>query len=339
MNPPKVSIIILNYNGKNLLEKFLPSVCKLNYTNYEVIIVDNGSFDGSNELIKKGFLHKVRLIENNKNLGFCKGNNIGAKVSTGKYLWFLNTDVEVEEDALTYLVDFMELNPDVGICGPKILFYSKPDKIQSAGMNFYLKGDIGFRGVNKDKDDPEFNKNALVAYISGAALFIRKDIFNLLAGFDDEMFINVEDVDLCIRTWIIGYKVMYVHKSNVYHVGMATTAKKDENWILYYDIRNKLRMILKNFELKNLLNWLYSYIIFYTNIKDKTKRGDFMLWLLKIKAFLWNMQKLPNTLIERRKIQKMRKANDKVYLCNDYSQQSDARLYSEGKRFINKGIY
>lgn len=214
MTSPKVSIIILNYNGKNLLEKFLPKILTLDYPNYETIVVDNGSKDGSVQFIKQNAA-RVILIENHKNLGFCRGNNIGAEKACGKYLWFLNSDVETKKDALTHLVNFAKQNPEVGICVPKIMFYFQKNKIQSAGMKFDLQGKIGFRGANRDVNN--FNNPSAISFASGSALFIRKDLFIRLNKFDEKMFFNVEDLDLCLRSWILGYKVMCVPKSIVYH--------------------------------------------------------------------------------------------------------------------------
>ncbi len=132
MEPPKVSVIILNWNTKNFLEKFLPTVIRTNYPNLEIIVADNGSSDGSAQFVEENFKN-VKLIKFDKNYGFCGGYNRAFKFAEGDYIVLLNSDIEVPQNWLTPLIDFMEQNPDVFACQPKILSYFERNRFEYAG--------------------------------------------------------------------------------------------------------------------------------------------------------------------------------------------------------------
>lgn len=302
-----VSILVLNYNGIEFCQDCFTSIRALTYPHYEVIMIDNLSTDGSVAYVRKNF-PEVRIIELDNNYGFAKGNNRGVHFARGKYLFFLNQDTVLEKDCLTELVQVMDSDPEIGMCSAKMMFWSEKHVINSTGLIVNKICCCWDRG-SFELDLGQYDEDTEVVSVSGGAMLIRKDVFEHLGGFDSEYFMYYEDLDLGLRTWLSGYKVMFVPKSVIYHK-MQYSYQKYYHFE-YIDHRNRLRTILKNISLKNLLwmlslsllndvrcilSWLYS------------RRFTFIKY--RIMALLWNVRMLPNTLHERRKIQKQRIISD-----------------------------
>tara|TARA_B100000408_G_scaffold34505_1_gene26092 strand:+ start:247 stop:1245 length:999 start_codon:yes stop_codon:yes gene_type:complete len=237
MPHPKVSVIIVNYNGKKFLEKCLESLCKVNYENFEIIVVDNNSTDGSIELVTKNY-PSIILLKLNSNKGFAEPNNIGAKIANGKYLLFLNNDTIVTPNFISEMVQVIENDKKIAICQSLLL---KPDESVDSSGDF-----IDHLGVvyNSTKKTDEIRE---ISSARGASMLIRKDVFDILEGFDEKFYVSFEDVDLGWRTWMIGYKVILTPKSIVYHVG-GQTIKSKKPEIAFHGFKNQLAMKITNFE-------------------------------------------------------------------------------------------
>ena len=237
MPHPKVSVIIVNYNGKKFLEKCLESLCKVNYENFEIIVVDNNSTDGSIELVTKNYT-SIILLKLNSNKGFAEPNNIGAKIANGKYLLFLNNDTIVTPNFISEMVQVIENDKKIAICQSLLL---KPDESVDSSGDF-----IDHLGVvyNSTKKTDEIRE---ISSARGASMLIRKDVFDILEGFDEKFYVSFEDVDLGWRTWMIGYKVILTPKSVVYHVG-GQTIKSKKPEIAFHGFKNQLAMKITNFE-------------------------------------------------------------------------------------------
>jgi len=237
MPHPKVSVIIVNYNGKKFLEKCLESLCKVNYENFEIIVVDNNSTDGSIELVTKNY-PSIILLKLNSNKGFAEPNNIGAKIANGKYLLFLNNDTIVTPSFISEMVQVIENDKKIAICQSLLL---KPDESVDSSGDF-----IDHLGVvyNSTKKTDEIRE---ISSARGASMLIRKNIFDILEGFDEKFYVSFEDVDLGWRTWMIGYKVILTPKSVVYHVGSQTIKSKKPE-IAFHGFKNQLAMKITNFE-------------------------------------------------------------------------------------------
>ena len=237
MPHPKVSVIIVNYNGKKFLEKCLESLCKVNYENFEIIVVDNNSTDGSIELVTKNY-PSIILLKLNSNKGFAEPNNIGAKIANGKYLLFLNNDTIVTPSFISEMVQVIENDKKIAICQSLLL---KPDESVDSSGDF-----IDHLGVvyNSTKKTDEIRE---ISSARGASMLIRKDVFDILEGFDEKFYVSFEDVDLGWRTWMIGYKVILTPKSVVYHVG-GQTIKSKKPEIAFHGFKNQLAMKITNFE-------------------------------------------------------------------------------------------
>ena len=237
MSSPKVSIIIVNYNGKELLQKCLDSLLKVNYDNFEIILVDNNSTDGTVEFITKNYPSLI-IIKLDSNKGFAEPNNVAAKISKGKYLLFLNNDTVVTPNFISEMVKVMETDKKIAICQSLLL---KPDGSIDSSGDFI--DDLGVVYNSKTKID-EIRE---VSSARGASMLVRSDIFEKLDGFDQKFFITFEDVDLCWRSWILGYRVLIIPTSIVYHEG-GITIKKIKSEIAFHGFKNQLAMKITNFE-------------------------------------------------------------------------------------------
>lgn len=240
---PKVSIIILNWNGGEDVLECLKSVKDIDYPDYEVIVVDNGSTDNSVEGIKRSFPN-INLIQNNKNLGFPEGTNVGIRAATGDYIMLLNDDTVVARNILKDLVEAMGSNANIGIAGPTILYYSEPDKIWSAGGKLSSLGYASHIGKGLKLNKELFNKPRFVDYITGCAVLIKKEVIDKIGLLDPEYFLYFEDADFCLRAKKAGYEYMYVPSPTVWH-------KATGEWITnptqaYYYMRNAIVFARKN---------------------------------------------------------------------------------------------
>ncbi|MBU3958996.1 MAG: glycosyltransferase family 2 protein [Candidatus Omnitrophica bacterium] len=319
---PKVSIIVLNYNGIKFLEDCFTSLRKVVYPNYEVIMVDNASHDESVAYVTKNF-PEVKILRNQENIGFAAGNNRGARIAKGKYLFFLNNDTKVKPDFLNFLVDAAQEDSTIGICACKILTFEGKEE---AAINYTCDGqDVGCTGRSSDIYGWQ-GWEGPVFFAEGSALFIRRDIFDQLGGFDERHFIFLEDLDLAWRAQLLGFKVKAVPQAQIYHfAGGTVTGGRGRKEVFISNIRrrylgekNQMRNMLKNYSAGTLLNILPRYLIL--NICEMTYfliRGRFnVLWHAYIKAHIWNIRHFKNTLKERRKVQSMRKVSDSVLQSN-----------------------
>ncbi len=238
MTQSLVSIIIVNYNGKEHLELCLKSLMKIIYQNFEVILVDNNSTDGSIETAKL-INPNIKIIKLEKNFGFARPTNIGANQAKGDLLLFLNNDTTVEPMFIDELVDTIKSGSKVVMCQSYLL---KPDnKIDSSGDFVDILG----RAYSKREENPLSEK---ILSARAASMMIKKNIFFELGGFDERFFVSFEDVDLGWKANMFGYDVLLSPKSIVYHHG-ATTIKKINNEIQFHAAKNSIILRLTNFEL------------------------------------------------------------------------------------------
>jgi len=221
-----VSIIIVNYNTKELLKQCLKSVFeKTQNIDFEVIVVDNVSKDGSQQMIKNEFSN-VTLIESNENLGFGRANNSGAKIAQGKYLFFLNPDTILINNAVKILFDFMEKNQNCGICGGNI-FDENLKPILSYGWLPNILDELTGLFSIKHENFNHSDKPKKVRCITGADLMIRKEIFDVINGFDSDFFMYHEELELTHRVKKLGYLVYNVPQANIIHLeGQSTNCEQ-----------------------------------------------------------------------------------------------------------------
>ena len=244
---PRISVVIVNFNGKKHLEECLESLSNVDYPpdKLEVIVVDNGSKDGSVESVMAKFPH-VRIIQLNKNLGFCIPNNIGARLASGDYVFFLNNDTVVERSTLKELAKAIQRYDDsVAAFAPKILYYDNRKIINVAGATLSIIG-FGFYIGDGDIDSEEYSTEKYVGFACGAAALVKRDVFLRLGGFDPEYFASAEEAELGFKIWLSGKKVVYVPSAKVYHKVSATFGKRGPTPLkAYLQTRNRLLNMFK----------------------------------------------------------------------------------------------
>ena len=251
-----VAVVILNWNGASLLSEFLPSVCR--YTSphlADVIVADNGSTDTSLQLLAQEF-PQVGLIRFPRNHGYAAGYNQAVKeLETYKYIVLLNSDVAVSQGWIERLLEYAEEHPEVGALQPKIRSYRHPSQFEYAGASGGFLDCNGFpfcRGRIFDaieEDNGQYDDVADILWASGAALFIRREVYVAVGGLDADFFAHMEEIDLCWRIRLAGYAVRVVPQSVVYHQGGATLDNASP-YKLYLNFRNNLLMMYKNLPLR-----------------------------------------------------------------------------------------
>ena len=275
---PKINIILLNWNGYSDTLECLESLKKINYPNYEVVVVDNNSSGDDVKIIKENFGDFVKeIIVSEGNLGFSGGNNLGIKYSLdngSNFILLLNNDTVVEPDFLDKLVDSFNKNENVGITAPKINYYYKPEIIWTVGGEISKIRGSGFAYSDKNESEIE-NKEKFVTFASGCCLLIKKEVFENIGFLDEKFFLYVEDTDFCCRTVKAGYKIVVTPKSKIYHKVGNSTSESLKQIPLYYTTRNRLFFAKKNFYGFHLITTIY----IFTAMLFKT-----FLWLLKGKT-------------------------------------------------------
>lgn len=247
----KIAVVILNWNGKHFLEKFLPSVTQYsNLPGAVVIVADNGSTDGSVNFIKTTY-PGVGVMEFDKNYGFTGGYNKALAQVEAEYFVLLNSDVEVSPDWLTCIVEKMDADKTIGAAMPKMIDFANRDKFEYAGACGGFIDRFGYpfcRGRVLsviETDSGQYNDEMQCFWASGACMFVRAKLYKELGGLDDAFFAHMEEIDLCWRLQNAGYKIMVYPQVEVYHVGGGTLPNNNPRK-LYLNYRNNLLLLYKN---------------------------------------------------------------------------------------------
>ena len=255
----RIAVVILNWNGILLLEKFLPSVVQ--YSPEAVIyVVDNASTDDSISYLKT-FFPSVTIIKNDSNLGFASGYNEALKQVDADIYALVNSDIEVTEHWLQPILETFENESKTAIIQPKILDYKRKEYFEYAGAAGGFMDQYGYpfcRGRIFDaleKDNGQYDDTREIFWASGACFFIRSAVYKALKGFDDDFFAHQEEIDLCWRAINNGYKIKYISRSVVYHVGGATL-QQGHPTKTYLNFRNSLLMLTKNLPKEKLYSIL-----------------------------------------------------------------------------------
>jgi len=311
---PKVSIIIVNWNGREHLRYSLPSLSKIDYPNYEIILVDNNSTDSSLEFVRNNY-PQIKIIKNTANLGFAQGNNLGIRQAAGKYVLFLNNDTKVKPDFLTKLVSGLESEPDIGAVQSKILLMDRPKFLDSIGSFLTWTGFLTHFGFLK-KNEPRLNKKIEIFSAMGVCLLVRRDVLEKVGFFDKDFFAYFEETDLCWRIWLAGYKILYISEAVIYHKKGATSSLLPNSFITYHSFKNRICSLIKNLELKNLMWMLPIHLVICKLValgyflKGKPRNS-----LSIFRALGWNLVNFKSTLTKRKTVQnKIRKISDSLLL-------------------------
>jgi GT2 family glycosyltransferase len=273
----KTAIVILNWNGLDFLKMFLGTVLKFSADDEtSVFVADNGSTDGSPEWVAENF-GEVNLIRLNKNNGFAGGYNAALNQIEARYFVLLNSDIEVTYNWLQPLVSFMDNNPDVASCQPKILSYNQKDHFEHAGAAGCFIDKFGYpfcrgRVINRvEKDTGQYDNQINVFWSSGACMILKSEAWIRCGGFDDDFFAHMEEIDLCWRFHKAGYRVCFLPESVIYHIGGGTLSYSSP-FKTYLNFRNSLFLLYKNLP-DNKLN----SILFIRRILDGLAAVYFLL--------------------------------------------------------------
>jgi hypothetical protein len=292
MEYPRVSFVILNWNGVRDTRDCLASLKKISYPNYEVIVVDNHSKGDDIAILQREYGSYIRIIQNSENLGFAGGNNVGIglvlRESRSEYIMLLNNDTTVKYDFLEHLVKRARVGGDLGVIGPEIRSYQDMGLVQSRGgiLSLYT----GWRQVGGSLHPSRFkdqNKFTL-KYYSGSALMIPTAVLKQVGAFDEQYFYYTEDVDLGYRIYLAGYKIVCVSEAIIYHKEAMSVGGNVRNPLTaYYETRNGIMFIRKHgnwfqrgvFIIGYLALLLINFILYYSQEKKVfTSRCRGVVW-------------------------------------------------------------
>jgi GT2 family glycosyltransferase len=295
----KVSVVILNWNGKSLMREYLPSVVKhtLGPANVELVVADNGSVDGSLEFLAAEF-PQVRLIDLGHNHGFAEGYNLALAQVEAEYAVLLNSDVEVSPNWLSLLIDYMDQNPEVAACQPKIRSLREPEYFEHAGAAGGYMDFLGYpfcRGrllSVVEKDLGQYDTIADIFWATGACLCIRTDDYRAVGGLDARFFAHMEEIDLCWRLRSRGKRIVCLPASTVYHLGGATLNKENPHKT-FLNYRNNLLMLYKNTSRRRFV-FVFVFRFFFDYLSGLVfllsgKRGD-ALAVVRARLAFWRMR-------------------------------------------------
>ena len=265
ISSPTVAVVILNWNGKSFLEKFLPSVIASSYSNLNIIIADNASDDDSVHFVRKNY-PGIRILLSNENEGFAKGYNSALKQIAADYYILLNSDVEVTKGWIEPVISLMESDKKIAACQPKVLSFKQRNQFEYAGACGGFVDKLGYpftRGrifETCETDNGQYDNSMQIFWATGAALFVRARIFHELNGFDEVFFAHQEEIDLCWRMQRQGYLIYVEPLSIVYHVGGGTLPMGNRKKV-FLNFRNNLIMMTKNLPFAEKL-WKIPFRIF-----------------------------------------------------------------------------
>lgn len=301
----KIAVVILNWNGRNLLEKFLPSVIEHSRGEADIYVADNNSEDDSVSFLQKTF-PDVQIVQNQTNGGFAKGyNDALSKIDADIYA-LVNSDIEVTENWLTPIKKAFQNDESLAILQPKLLDFKDKEKFEYAGAGGGFVDFMGYpfcRGrifMELETDEGQYNDIHSIFWASGACFFIKAPIYHELNGFDESYFAHQEEIDLCWRVQNQGYKIAYVGESEVYHVGGATLRESSPHKT-FLNFRNSLFTIAKNVPKRFVVLVILLRLILdgVAGIKFILELRPVHTWAI-IKAHLSFYRHLPSMLKKRR---------------------------------------
>ena len=312
-----ISIVILNFNGRHHLEKFLPTVIT-NSPGCEVVVADNGSNDNSIDFVRAQF-PEVKLIIFDKNYGFCGGYNRALFQLHSDYFILLNSDIETTDNWIGPVIKLFESDTTIAAIQPKLLDFNSRTKFEYAGGAGGFIDKFGYpfcRGRIFDTietDTGQYNDNREIFWASGACLFIRSKLFKKYGGFDEDFFAHMEEIDLCWRMKNDGHKIYYCSGSTLYHVGGGTLAYANPRKT-YLNFRNSLMVLIKNLSSKELVYKLtFRWIMDYVAALKFAITGNFKDAIMVIKAHLYIWNNLRKNLNKRSKLKKSIKYLSGIY--------------------------
>lgn len=268
---PLISVVILNWNARRYLESCLKSVLNANYSNLEIILVDNASTDGSIEQVRdliENNIKRVELIQNRENYGPARALNIGMRIARGEYITILGSDTEVDPLCFMEIAKVMVADSTIGACGSKLLYMNDRGRLDHAGEYLSQYGLLIQRIAGREIDEGQFDSVDEIFGVKGTALTVRREVLEKAGLFDEDFFIFLEETDLCWRIWLAGYRIVFVPNSRIYHASaVSIESSPQRNYLVkYYGTRNYIIMLLKNLETRNLLKILPIHVSLWLSL-------------------------------------------------------------------------
>lgn len=306
---PRVSVVIVSFNHRDLLAAVLECLRRQTFRDFETIVVDNGSGDGSADFVAAHF-PEVELERLSTNTGFTGGNNCGIAAARGEYVAFLNNDAEPEPEWLAELVAALDSHPEAGSCASRVVLYSDPHLLDAAGDGLTFAGTAFRRGHRLAAAD--YSRTEFVFGASGSAALYRRDVLDAVGSFDDAFFAVYEDVDLALRAQLAGWRCLYVPAAAVHHRGSGTIGRYTDFYV-YQTQRNVEYVLVKDMPLPLLLLVLPGHVLYnlfgflyFTLVR---RRG---------RAFVrakWDaLRTLPRLLRQRSRVQSTRRVSTRYLL-------------------------
>jgi hypothetical protein len=336
---PSVCVIIVHYKGLEMLGKCLKSVFNTDYGNFRVILVDNGSDDDLHQYATEADRHKIDIVRSNVNLGFVSGNNLALRQVRTDYVVLLNDDVVVDSKWLIELIHEAEEDKKIGACQPKLRSLGDPRFFEYNGA---CGGMLDVYGVPltrgrifdlAEEDFGQYDKPVEIFWASGAALFLRTTVIRQVGLLDETFYAHMEEIDLCWRIRLGGYKVMSVPNSVVYHLGSGTMLPEK----FYLKNRNNLITIIKNYSGWNLLRFLplrivqdFFSFIYYLIKKERTRSMPIL------RAYVWLLKNFRLALSRRHTTQRIRRVDDKEIIDAMVKKSVAIQHYLLGRKYFSQ---
>tara|TARA_B100000315_G_scaffold186871_1_gene176395 strand:+ start:2856 stop:3896 length:1041 start_codon:yes stop_codon:yes gene_type:complete len=317
----KISVVIVNWNGNQTLERCLKSLDKQIYRNFETIVVDNFSTDSSRETLINDWAERIELLLLDGNTGYCAGNNCGIRKARGSLIALLNNDAEVEESWLEEIVGAEQRYPNAGMFASKIYFAGERNRLDSTGLLVYPDGMCRSRGW-LESDNGQFENEEEVVAPNGAAAVYRKRMLEDAGLFDERYFAYLEDLDIALRGWIMGYTCVYIPSAIVYHVKSASSGIHSKEKAFYAE-RNRIWNLLKLFPFNSIIvspvYTLYRYFLQALSVFNGQgachgfvcRYSKSELAIVLVKAVCAGLLGVPHALKNRRRINKRSRINSK----------------------------
>lgn len=296
-----LSIIIPCFNAEKYISRCLDSILASKLVNFEVIVVDDGSTDKSRKVLRNyENSSQVKVFSFKENRGPAQARNFGAAQALGKYLVFLDIDTEIEKGSLKKIIGRFERDKTIGALQTKIMM-GRGKNIETAG---HFLSPIGFPyEIGVGENEEKWNKEKEILGARGAGMAVRKDVFKKIGGFDEDYMIYGEETDLCWRTWLAGFKVIYFPKAKVYHFGKSTLKKETVYRIFYEGAKNNTGNILKNASFGMLLWVLPLHILGWILLSIKLiLQGKLRQTRWIYQGLGWNLKNLEKNLKKRKQV-------------------------------------
>ncbi len=326
MKTKLVTVIIVNFNGKEWLKGLLPNLTNQTYKNIQIIIVDNNSSDESTNYVTTCY-KSIKLISCKKNEGFAAGNNMGIEKADGEYIILLNNDTWVPKDYVENFIRVFDKYPNCGIAQSKILFMNESKKIDSCGSFLTSWGFQYYIGNNKSSNLKKYNKPFKIFSVKGASMIFKKSILIKIDMFNTDYWSYYEETDLCHRALMQNYEIMYWPETYILHAIGGTSTKFPNKKIQFHNYKNKMNSLITNLETYTLFKILPKFIFLNILISFVwILRGQFGNSMSIYKAFFWILNNLRKIYLQRIRIQSNRKVNDGT-LFKEYMKFPSIKYY------------